>query len=179
MNKIHQGTKEVALVAILSAILLVQQMALSFLPNIQTTFLLLVLYAKVIGFRRTTLIVIIHVIAYNMLSPFGAVIPLHMISMFVGYMLVPVLLHTVFKKAETSMQLALFGILMGFLYGWTFIPISVFVLQTPFRAYLLMDLPFEMIMAASNFLTIYWLYEPLKRVLVEQTELYHFSIKHD
>jgi len=167
----------VALIAILSAILLVQQVALSFLPNVQTTVLLLVLYTRVLGFKKTTLIIFIHVILYNTLSPFGAVIPLHFISMFVGYMMIPILLNTVFKRLESPLQLAMAGLLFGFLYGWAFIPISVFVLDIPFATYLLMDLPFELVMAVSNFLTIYWLYEPLKKLLVEQREHYYIELK--
>ncbi len=166
-----------ALIAILSAILLVQQIALSFLPNVQTTVLLLVLYSKVLGFKRTTLIIIIHVILYNTLSPFGAVIPLHFISMFVGYMMIPVLLQTVFKKLESPIHLACTGLLFGFIYGWAFIPISVFVLGIPFLTYFIMDLPFEMVMAVSNFLSIYWLYEPLKKLLLEQTKHYYLETK--
>lgn len=166
-----------ALIAILSAILLVQQIALSFLPNIQTTVLLIVLYTKVLGFKRTTLIILIHVILYNTLSPFGAVIPLHFISMFLGYMVIPVLLQTVFKKLESPLQLACAGLLFGFLYGWAFIPVSVWVLGIPFMTYFIMDLPFEMVMAISNFLTIYWLYQPLSKLLIQQTQLYYLESK--
>lgn len=166
-----------ALIAILSAILLVQQVALSFLPNVQTTVLLIVLYTKVLGFRKTTLIIFIHVILYNTLSPFGSVIPLHFISMFVGYMMIPILLNTLFNKFETALQLASAGLLFGFLYGWAFIPISVFVLDIPLTTYLMMDLPFELVMAVSNFLTIYWLYDPLKKLLIEQREHYYTELK--
>jgi len=177
LSKLHQGTNDVALIAILSAILLVQQIALSFLPNVQTTVLLIVLYTKVLGFKKTTLIIMIHVILYNTLSPFGAVIPLHFISMFVGYMIIPISLQTIFKKLKSPLQLASAGLLFGFLYGWAFIPVSVFVLGIPFMTYFLMDLPFEMVMAVSNFLSIYWLYEPLSKLLIVQTAHYYLETK--
>ena len=168
MSTSHKAIKDTALIAICAAVLFVQQMALSFLPNIQFSTLLIVLYAKVLGFRRTTLIIFIHVIAYNLLSPFGPVIPMYIPFMFVAWMLIPISLSTFLKKVESSLGLALFGLVFGFIYGWMFIPAAVFITGTPFVAYFIMDIPFEIVMGLSNFITIYWLYEPMKRVLHDQ-----------
>jgi len=164
----HKAIKDTALIAICAAVLFVQQLALSVLPNIQFSTLLIVLYAKVLGFRRTTLIITIHIIAYNLLSPFGSVLPTHIPFMYVAWMLIPISLSTFLKKVNSSLGLALIGFFFGFVYGWMFIPPAVFITNAPFWAYLVMDLPFEMVMAVSNFITIYWLFEPLKKVLTEQ-----------
>ncbi|MCR3905504.1 MAG: hypothetical protein NUK62_00550 [Tenericutes bacterium] len=166
MSKSNQAIKDITLVSICAAILFVQQLALSFLPNIQFSTLLIVVYAKTFGFKRTTMIIIIHVIIVNLLSPFGPMIPVYIPSMFIAWMLIPVLLSTVFKKLESAYKLAIFGFIFGFVYGWMFIPVSVFILDIPFIAYLMMDLPFELMMAISNFLTILWLYDPIKKILV-------------
>jgi len=173
----HQAIKDAALIAVLASILFVQQLALSFLPNIQFSMLLVVLYTKVLGFKKTSLIVIIHVMVINILSPFGPVIPMHIPSMLVAWLLVPILLTTVFKKVERVFTLASLGFLFGFIYGWAFIPVSVFVTGIPFMEYLYMDLVFELIMAVSNFLTIYWLYEPLKKMLISQRDKYYHEVK--
>jgi len=169
--------KDVALIAVLAAVLFVQQLALSMLPNIQFTTLLIVLYTKVLGFRRTTLIITIHVIASNFFSPFGPVNPIYMPSMFIAWMLIPILLTTVFKKMNRPYPLAIFGFFFGFVYGWLFIPISVFILGVPFMSYFMMDLPFELLMAISNFLTILWLYDPIRGLLIEQRDKYFIAIK--
>jgi hypothetical protein len=168
MSKSHQAIKDTALIAICAAVLFVQQMAFSFIPNVQLSTLLIVLYAKVLGFKRTTLIILIHVIAYNLLSPFGPVIPVYMPFMFAAWMLIPISLNTFLKKIKSSFGLAIFGLLFGFIYGWMFIPAAVFITGTPFVAYLVMDIPFEIVMGLSNFITILWLYQPLKNVLYDQ-----------
>ena len=168
MSKGHQTIKDTALIAICAAVLFVQQMALSFIPNVQLSTLLIVLYAKVLGFKRTSLIIVIHVIAYNLLSPFGSVIPVYIPFMFAAWMLVPISLSTFLKKIESSLGLAIVGLAFGFVYGWMFIPPAVFITGTPFIPYLVMDIPFEIVMAISNFITILWLYYPLKNVLYDQ-----------
>jgi hypothetical protein len=164
----HKAIKDIALIAICAAILFVQQLALSVLPNIQFSTLLIVLYAKVLGFKRTSLIIVVHVIAYNVLSPFGSVIPMYLPFMLLAWMLIPLTLSTIFRKVESALGLAFIGFIFGFVYGWTFIPAAVFLTDAPFVAYLVMDIPFEIMMALSNFITIYWLYGPLKKVLSEQ-----------
>ncbi len=165
--------KDVALIAVFAAVLFAQQVAFAFIPNVQLTSLLLVLYSKLLGFRKTTLIITIHVIATNLLSPFGPVLPLHIPSMFIGWMLIPILLSTVFRRVEGVWGLSLFGFVFGFLYGWAFIPISVFAFGIPFIEYFIMDLPFEFVMAITNFLTILWLYEPLYKFLSNQLQRYY------
>lgn len=176
MSQKHQAIKDAALIAVLASILFVQQIALSFLPNIQVTTLLIVLYSKIIGFKKTSLIIIIHVFAINILSPFGPVIPMQVPAMLLGWLLIPILLHTVFKKLNSAWTLAVFGFFFGFVYGWMYIPVSVWVLGVPFLTYLYADVLFELIMAVSNFLTILWLYEPLKKILLEQKARYYMTI---
>ncbi|MBN2300408.1 MAG: hypothetical protein JXC31_04375 [Acholeplasmataceae bacterium] len=172
MSQKHQAIKDAALIAVLTSILFVQQLALSFLPNVQFTTLLIVLYAKVIGFKKTSLVVLLHVMAVNILSPFGPVIPMQIPAMLIGWFLIPLLLCTVFRKLKTAWALAVFGFFFGFIYGWLFIPVSVFILDVPFITYFSADIVFELIMAVSNFLTILWLYDPLKKLLVEQKSRY-------
>lgn len=172
MGKTQIKVKDAALIAVLTAVLFVQQLALSVLPNIQFTTLLIVLYTKVLGPKRTSLIITLHVLLSNFFSPFGPVNPIYMPSMFIAWMLIPVLLSTVFKGLDKPYPLAIFGFFFGFVYGWLFIPVSVFMLGIPFKEYFLMDLPFELLMAISNFLTILWLYEPIKDFLIAQRDRY-------
>ena len=173
MGQKNKAIKDAALIAVCAAILFVQQYALSFLPNVQATVLLLVIYTKMLGFKKSVFIIVIHVIVYNILAPFGPVLPLHLVSMTFGYLLIPLLLSTLFKRVNSVLGLALFGFFHGFLYGWSFIPITLFVLDIPFFEYFLLDLPYEFIMAISSFLTIFWLYDPLMRLFKDQLNHYY------
>ena len=49
-------TKDLTIIAVFSAILFVQELSLSFIPNIQLTVFLLVLYSKVFGLKKTCII---------------------------------------------------------------------------------------------------------------------------
>ena len=50
--------KDITIIAILAAILFVQEQALSFLPNIQLTVFLLVLYSKTLKLWKVLLIIL-------------------------------------------------------------------------------------------------------------------------
>ncbi len=168
--------KDLTIIVVAASILFVQQIALSFIPNVQFSVLLIVLYTKVLGFKKTSLIIIIHVFAVNLLSPLGPVVPTLIPAMFIAWMLIPILLSTVFKKVESAIFLSLFGFMFGFIYGWVYIPFTVWFLGTPFLPYLVWDIPFEIIMAISNMISILWLYDPLKKAFVQQLEIINQTI---
>ena len=172
MGNVNRTLKEMIILSMCAAVLFVQQLALSFIPNIQLSVLLVVLYTRVFGFRKTSAIVIIHVLVSNILSPFGPVMPVYIPAMVIAWMLVPILLTTVFRHVRSALGLAIFGLFYGFVYGWVYIPFAVFLTGAPFAAYTLMDIPFEILMAISNFTTILWLYDPLHRMLNRQIHLH-------
>ncbi len=164
MKNLKFTIKDLVVISISTAIIFVQQMAFAVLPNIQLTTLLIVLYSKVLGFRKTTIIIIIHVIVYNILSIFGAINPAYLPFMIFAWMLIPILLSTVFKKVNSSLFLAIIGLVFGFVYGWILVIPAVFVTKSPFIPYLIADIPFEIMMAVSNFITIYLFYDRLNLV---------------
>jgi energy-coupling factor transport system substrate-specific component len=152
-------TNEITLIAILVAILFVQEQIMNVLPNISLTTLLIVLYSKLFPLKTTTFMIIVYVILDNLV--WGSLSLLYTPSMLIGWLLIPILLNNVFKHMNKPIQLACFGLVFGFLYGWIMMPASLLILDVPFIPYLLADLWFEGIMATFNFLTILWLYEPL------------------
>ncbi len=160
--------KDMTIIVVLASILFVQQIALSFIPNVSFSVLLVVLYTKVLGFKKTSLIITIHVLAINLLSPMGPVVPTLIPAMFIAWMLIPILLTTLFRKLESAIWLSIFGLGFGFVYGWVYIPFTVWFIGTPFLPYLIWDIPFEIVMAISNMISILWLYEPLKKAFVNQ-----------
>ena len=59
------SVKRLVRIAIFAAIMFVQEFALSFIPNVQLTVFLLVLYSKVFGLKKTCIIILIHTILDN------------------------------------------------------------------------------------------------------------------
>ena len=118
-NKVILTVKDMALIAMFAAILFIQEEALTFLPNIQLTVFLLVFYSKRLGFIRTTLIIIIHVILDNLVM--GSFSVIWTPAMFVGWMLIPIVICTIFRKIENFIVLAIMGAVLSFTYCWCFI----------------------------------------------------------
>jgi energy-coupling factor transport system substrate-specific component len=159
----HLSVRDITTIGLLATVLFVQEEALTFLPNIQLTVLLIVLYSECLGFWKTTIIVIIHVLLDNLVM--ASFNPIYTPFMFVGWELIPILLCTVFKRVSKPLPLAFLGILFSFLYSWVYMIPNTFFYDIPFVPYLVSDIPFECLLASSSFLSILWLYSPLKKVL--------------
>ncbi len=161
------NVKRLILIAMCTTVLFVQEQMLMIVPNVQFTTLLIVLYASMFRFRETVAIVVVYVLLDNMfMSSFH---PLYTPPMFIGWLTIPVMYHTLLRKTKREMTLAFFGLFFGFYYGWVFIPFRMIEQGVGvFWNYLILDIPFEIIMAVSNFLTILWLYRPLYKTLSDE-----------
>ncbi len=173
MNHVHRTIKDVVLVSICASVLFVQQLALAFLPNIQFTVMLVILYTRMLGFKKTALIILVHVIAVNLFSPMGPTLPVFFPAMLIAWMIIPVTLQTIFRRMHGTLSLSIYAFFFGFVYGWVFIPFAIFLTDAPFQAYLLTDLPFEIVMGVSGFLTTFWLYEPLQAVFKREKAAFY------
>ncbi len=159
MNK----TKDLVIIAIFSAILFIQEEVLTFLPNIQLTVFLIILYTKMLGFKKTILIILIHVGLDNLVM--GSMNLIYTPFMLLGWTLIPLLLTTVFKRVDSSLGLAYFSILAALLYSWVYLIPSVLIMHMNFWAYLVSDILFELLLAGSSFLSTLWLYEPCAKAM--------------
>ena len=155
--------REISIMALLTVLLFGQEELLNFLPNINFTILLMVLYAKTFGFVKTTMIITVYLLFDAIYM--GSLSPIWTTGQWVAWMVIPVFVCTVFKKTEDSVKLAFAGALFAFLYCWIMILPTMWVLHTPFIPYLIADIPFELLLAASSFLGILLLYEPLSKLL--------------
>lgn len=155
--------KDMAIIAVLTALLFVQEQLLSFLPNVQLTVFLIVLYSKALGLIKTSLIVIIHTILDNLfMASFNIV---YFPFMLIGWMIIPIIICSLFKNCESPLLLALMGILFSFIYSWLFIIPNVIILDVNALDYFIADIIYEIILAVSSFITILWLYKPCRNVL--------------
>lgn len=74
-------------------------------------------------------------------------------------------------KNLTTIKKAFIGGFYGVVFGVWFLPLSVLVYQVSPIAYLIADVPYSIILAVSNFLTILWLSE---RINAQIRFLTHF-----
>lgn len=163
MNKNHDKLQRIVLISILTGILFVQEQILTPLPNIQLTIFLIVVYSVVFNFTESILMIIVHVVLDNILL--GSLNLVTFPFMLIGYLIIPITIKTVFRKIRSPRALALLGILYSLIYSWIFIIPNIWLLKIPFLVYLIQDIPFEILLAASSFLTILWLYEPFKNII--------------
>ena len=165
--------KDITLIAILTTILFVQEQVLSFIPNVQLTVFLLVIYSKVLGFKKTSIIVLLHTLLDNIIN--GSLNLIYFPFMLLGWMLIPIFITTVFKKTENSLILGLIGIAFSFIYCWLFMIPQIIIYNVNIFEYLLSDLFFEIALAISSFLTILWLYGVTSKFLKNILKKYNIN----
>jgi energy-coupling factor transport system substrate-specific component len=154
--------KDLVTISLLATIIFVLEMALAFLPNVQLTVLFIILYTKTLGFKKTFVIVTIYFILDAII--YGGLLLAYIPFMYIGWMIIPISLSTVFRKIDSSFGLALLSILFALLYSWIFIIPSVFIFNIPFLGYLIADIPFEILLVSSSYFSVLFLYEPLKKL---------------
>lgn len=171
MKKKRLKTYDIVLIGILTGILFVQEEALTFLPNIQLTVLLIVLYSKTLGLFKTSIIVFIHVLLDNLVM--GSMNVITFVPMLIGWETIPLLLCTIGKKIEKPLFLALLSIPFVLFYDFMFAIFNVILLDVDLITWYSMGIVFDIILIMSSFISIYWLYEPLKRVIESFDKKYH------
>ena len=160
MKKI--SVKEIALMSILTAILFILEQILSYVPFVQLSFLLMVLYSKKLGIIKSSIIISIHVFLDHLVSGYFNII--YVIFALIGLLFIPLLINTVFRKVNNVILISLLGVLFSFIYSWINIIPSCFIYEMNLKEYVLADIPFELILGASSFITILVLYKPLEKV---------------
>lgn len=160
----RNDTKKIVLCAFYAAILFIQEQALSWLPNIQLTFLLIIVFGAVIGLKWGSLVVIVHVVADNLI--WGSITPYIFIPMLMGQELALLLGYLTRNKPLWKVVIA--GIFASIAYCLIFIPFQIIVFKVDFILYWLADLPFEALLVASTSLTLIWLYKPIKKLIIKQ-----------
>ena len=162
-NRVIKSTKDIAIIAIMTTILFVQEQLLSSLPGIQLSVFLIVLYSKKFGLAKTSLIVFLHVMLDNFyMSSFSL---MYTPTMLVGWMIIPLTLCTIFKKIESPLVLGLFGIIYSFIYCWLYIIPNYLIMHIDPIAYLASDIIFEIILAVCSLVSIVFLYRPCSKVM--------------
>ena len=158
--------REIVLLAVLATLLMLQKELMSFLPNISLTVFLMLLYAKCLGFGRSAAIITVYLLLDSMI--WGSLNPIFTTAQWIGWILGPALYCTVFKKTENNIVLACAAALAAFLYCWVMVVPTALIYTNQIGtlgAYLLTDIPWELVLALSGFIPTLLLYEPLSKRL--------------
>lgn len=163
MNDRKTKILNIVMIPLLAVIMATLEFAMSSLPNIQFTFLLIFVFSKTLSLKQNLLIILIYVILDNLFMASFSYI--YFPFMLFAWCIIPIALNTIFKNVTKPLPLALISILFAFIYCWIYIIPSVLIMKVDFLAYFIPDIPFEVILALSSFISILWLYEPIKKII--------------
>ncbi len=168
--------RRMILVAMAITIVFVQEQVLMIVPNVQLTVALLVIYARVFSLKENITLIFVYVLLDSLYM--GTLNPFYMTPMLIGWSLIPISLHIFLPKTNNEKTLALFGLVFSFVYGWVFIPFHM--IQTGIHTwwpYLLADIPFQIVMGVSSYISILWVYQPLVRLIRQEMEKLEHQFK--
>ena len=156
-------TKNLVLISVLSATIFALEQALIFLPNITLTVFLIILFSKCLDLKKSLLVILIYVLLDNLFM--GTMNPVFLIFIYLGWSIIPITLHTIFKNINSSIALACLSLEYSLLYCLSFVITTVLIYHIDPVVYLMNDVVFEIILMISSFVSVLWLYEPCYKVL--------------
>ncbi len=145
----------------LLAILVIQEELLVFIPQVQLTVILIIVYAHFLSYKEMVPLVIGYVILDNLIM--GSFSLLYTPPMIITWLLLAIVARALRKKPDYALFIV--AVLFAFVYGWSFIP-SAMLIQSNFNfwIYVKADFIFEMGMAANSVATFLLFYRPLKEL---------------
>lgn len=154
-------TGELAMLAMLTAILFAQETLLSSVPNIQLSVLLIMVYAATLGIPKATLVMTVHVLLDNII--WGSLSPTTACPMWLGWFIL-ILIGYALRKAPLPIIVA--GSVVGsIIYCLCFAIFNVIFLKVNIIAYLIADIVFEVLMCACSVITVMFLYRPAEKLI--------------
>lgn len=157
-------TKKMMMIALSIAIIFTQEQLLIFLPNIQLTVILIIVFVSVFSFKESIILITGYVLLDSLYM--GGLNPFYLVPMMIAWYIIPISYHTFLRRTTNEIKLALFAFVFGFVYGWVFIPFRMLQLGIDeLWPYIVADLPFEIIMATTGLLTVLWIYKPLYNIM--------------
>jgi len=158
------SVKRMIMIALAVPIIIIQEQLLVMVPNVQFTVVLIILFSSIFSLKESIIMVLVYVLIDSMYM--GALNPLYMTPIVLGWSFIPLSIHTYLRGTKSEMKLAVFALGFGFLYGWIFIPFKIIEQGiTTVWPYFIADLPFEIIMAATGFITVILLFKPLYKII--------------
>ncbi|XMB72331.1 hypothetical protein RJI07_00140 [Mycoplasmatota bacterium WC30] len=153
----------------LLAILVIQEEILSFIPQVQLTVILIIVYARFLSGKELYPLIIGYVILDNIIM--GSFNLMYTPAMFFSWLLLAFVAQKVRNKSDYVVFMV--AVIFPFIYGWSFIPATAILQHFSWSqviAYLKIDLAAEALMAANSVATYLFFYKPLNELFIK---LYH------
>ncbi len=161
MSKRTVNVRELCFLALMAAVLFVQETLLSSLPNIQLTVMLLMVYAATVGISKAALVMTVHVLLDNLL--WGSMSPTNLFPMWFGWFSVLVI---GFLLRNRSLGWLVSGAVLGsVLYILIYAVVQCRVFRLDLATYLVTGLLFEILLCCSSAITVAFLYQPAEKLL--------------
>jgi hypothetical protein len=162
MNKRKINVRSITLTAMLLSVLVVQEEVLMFIPNVQLTAVLIMAYAAVLPLPLLLMLVSGYVIIDGMIM--GTVFSYYTVPMLFSWLLLALIARAV--RNRPFWVIVIIGVAHAFIYSWSFIPVRILEQGIGILwPYFMADLPFEVMLAATNLVTVFLFYRPFRDVL--------------
>ena len=158
--------RDIVLIALLSVILFIQKLLLMNIPNVQLTLFLIMLFSKKLNILSNILICLVYVILDSIVFTAinGSMNLFFEPFIFLGLVIVPVTMNTIFKKVNNIWLLAIIMILYSLIYSWILIIPGCIMFEMDILTYLLGDIVWEISLSVSGFISVLILYDPLEKI---------------
>ena len=166
------SVKELILFGVLAAILTISQVAFSFIPNVETVSLLIIIYSLIYE-KKSIYIVMVFVIMMGLIYGFG--------TWWFGYLIIwPLLsictyfIRNIIKEKYLALSIysGIFGLIFGLLYA---IPIAVFSGINAGVGYWIAGIPYDIIHGAGNYFILLLLGEKIFNLLSILNKKYFYN----
>lgn len=155
-------TKQIVIIALMATIIFVIEQIISFLPNIQLTMFFVVLFSKKYKTKTSIMIVVIYVLLDCIFN--GSLNFIIFLPMMIGWIICVLLLNYLFKSVTSNPGLAIVSAILSFIYCWNYMLINCIVYSMDVYTYFVADLPFEILMSGSSFVSVLFLYNKVERI---------------
>lgn len=145
----------------LLAVLVIQEQILVFIPQVQLTVILIIVYAQFLSYHMLAPLIVGYVLLDNLIMASFSI--MYTPSMMIMWVLLGVIARMLRHKPDYTLFLWAVG--FAFLYSWSFIPARLIEQSTTnVCLYLKADLIFEIILATNSVVTFQLFYQPLKKI---------------
>lgn len=161
--------RSITLIGILSASLTAAKLTLAAVANVELVTFLLMMYTLTIGTRKTMVTALVFVTTEMLIFGFGTWV----IGYYVIWLSIVLITGILKKRLKTEYPSAILSMLFGLLFGAAFaINESLFYGFAYGFTYWLRGIPFDLVHAASNFVIMLVLFNPIKKVLTRLTHTF-------
>ena len=166
--------RDIVLIGLLSAATTAGKLALSFIPNVEIVTLFFILFAVVLGMKRSLFVAVIFVTTDILIYGFSTWV----LGYYLVWPLLVIIASGLRKKTNSEYTYATLGGLFGLFFGFFFaITESYFYGLAYGLAYWVNGLAFDLLHGVSNFIIVLLMYKPLKNMLdIQVAKLQIFDI---